>query len=264
MYLLACDESNRNPSDRRRFFIYGGIIVDGDNCLTIHQFFERLRIQYGITSGWNLKFDAAARPATLSAERFAEVKNRVLEAAPGWGVRFIAYVVHHRIADTRAKQERAFRSAMNTILYQFNGFLRQHDDHGVFLIDRFDGGACLDLLKSIFTRGLDLPAQNARRAIDRVTMMGASCLGASHLMSLLDIVLGAFRYCVNARAEKFEVARLLYSKLQPLLVTAPGNPRVEEWGLFLRPQEVRAADIQAEYTQLRQHLARLGQPERAV
>jgi len=37
MYILLADESNRNPSDRITFFIYGGIIVPLAECLNIHE-----------------------------------------------------------------------------------------------------------------------------------------------------------------------------------------------------------------------------------
>lgn len=256
MYLLLADEANRNPSNRARYFIYGGIIVAFPLLQEIHQFFEELRTRYRITPGWELKFDTAHRPVTLIAENFAAVKNEVLQAARGWNIRFLAYVIHHRVINVRRERERAFRPAMNTLLYNFNAFLTRERTHGLFVVDRFDGGACLDLVKSIFTRGLDLPPRNARRAIDRVCLMSASCVGAGHLMSLLDIVVGAFRFCLNVPRDRFDVARRLYGMVYPLTLASPTG-QTEEWGLFIRPQEVRAPHLIPEYQALEDHLRRL-------
>jgi len=262
MYLLLADETNRNPSDRVNYFIYGGIVVPSSALHEIHQYFEELRGRHGITSGWDLKFDTAYRPATINAERFAELKSEILQSAPGWNVKFLAYIIHHGIVDTRLKRERAFRGAMNTLLYNFNAFLARERTHGMFIVDRFDGAGCLDLLKSIFTHGLDLPAKNARRAINRICLMSASCLGAGHLMSLLDVVIGAFRFCINATRDRLEVARLLYRMVHPLLLASPSNPaRIEEWGLFIRPQDVRAPYLVSEYRALREHLCQLGEDD---
>lgn len=256
MHLLLADESNRNPSDRIRYFIYGGTIIDCARLLEVHEFLERLRETYGISPGWDLKFDTAYRPVTISADTFAEIKNEILQAARGWNIRFMAYVVHHRVVDVRRKRDRAFRLAMNTILYTFNCYLRNNNTHGQFIVDRFDGAACLDMVKTIFTGGLDLPPRNARRAINRVCFMGASCVGASHLMSLLDIVLGAFRFCVNASRDQMGVARLLYNSIRPLILTSPTG-QTEEWGLFIRPQNIRAPQLIPEYQALREHLDQL-------
>jgi len=209
---------------------------------------------------WDLKFDASFRPPALSGEKFAELKSKVLEEAAKRNVRFLAYVIHHGIVDTKLKKEKAFRAAMNTLLYNFNKFLTREQTHGLFVVDRFDGATCLDLVKSIFTRGLDLPPEKARKAIRRVFLMGASCIGAGHLMSLLDIVVGAFRYCVNAPEEKFAVARRLLSTLDPLLLSSPTNPALkDEWGLIVRPQDVRAPHFRIDYRAFRDRFARLRQ-----
>ena len=48
---------------------------------------------------WDLKFDASFRPPTLSGEKFAELKSKVLREAAKRNVRFLAYVIHHGIVD---------------------------------------------------------------------------------------------------------------------------------------------------------------------
>jgi FAD/FMN-containing dehydrogenase len=256
-FLLA-DESNRNPSDRIRFFIYGGIIVPVERLPEIHDRIEALRQQYGIATGWDLKFDAASRPVTLGSERFAELKNEILQIAIACHIRFMAYVIHHGVISIRHERDRAFRPAMNTLLYTFNCLLRREETHGLFVVDRFDGAACLDLLKTVFTRGLDLPPRNARRAIDRICFMGASCVGASHLMSLLDIVVGAFRFCINVDQQRIQIARRLFRAVWALILRSPHDPnRTEEWGLLIRPQNVRAPHLIPEYRALRERLGQL-------
>jgi hypothetical protein len=60
---------------------------------------------------------------------------------------------------------------------------------------------------------------------------------------MADIVLGAFRYCVNEMVRK-NVPLILYKKARPLMLCEPGNPsRVKEWGLFLRLKDVKATPI---------------------
>ena len=58
--------------------------------------------------------------------------------------------------------------------------------------------------------------------------------------------------------EKTEVPVQLYSKVRPLMVCEPRNPsKVEEWGLFLRPKEIRAITYKQDYTELLERLKSL-------
>ncbi len=91
-------------------------------------------------------------------------------------------------------------------------------------------------------------------------MYSVTSISCSHLCSVCDIVLGAFRYCVNS-VPPSEVAKGIYPTVRRLFLHPTGEPeKIENWGLFLRPKDVKVKSYADEYTQLRTHLTALEGP----
>lgn len=250
MHVLATDETNLTAGDQRRFFIYGGLVLPADVLPDLHVAIERIRLEHALRPGEPLKFDTRARPEHVSIESYTEAKSKVLGACVDLGVHFIAYLVLHAIA---RNQERDFlvESGVNTVLQIFNNkYLDEVASHGLVVVDRLPVNRDYDYLKDKF--GIGLTGDGWEQRLGRICLFSSTCDGASHLSSAVDIVLGSFRFCVNAddidhpavRAIFPQVARLLWHK------RVGGSLYVREYGLALRPTEVRVPAYQQQYDDL--------------
>lgn len=257
MFIFAGDESNVKQSREARFFIYGCVIIAADKASDICKRISGIRVEHGFGPDAEFKFDSHSRPAHLSYEEFTLAKNQVLEMCQDFGVRFMAYAVHHEIA--RNRDSDLYPWALNTLLLQFGFFLQRKTSTGICLVDRFRND--LNTLRGIHQQGVDPEVSDGSRLprrLENVLCYGTISIGTTHLATMVDIVLGAFRYCVNKMNET-KISLLLYRKVRPLLLCEPGNPsRVEEWGLFLRPREVNVPDYKRDYDALLQYLKSLG------
>ena len=257
MFIFVGDESNVKQSREAQFFIYGCVIIAGDKTSDICKRISRIRDAHSFARDAEFKFDSRSRPAHLSHDEFTLAKNQVLEMCQDFEVRFMAYAVHHEIA--RNRDSDLYPWALNTLLLQFDFFLQRKTSNGVCLVDRFRND--LNTLKRIHQQGVDPEVSGGSRLprrLENVLCYGTISIGTTHLATVVDIVLGAFRYCVNKMNET-KISLQLYRKVRPLLLCEPGNPsRVEEWGLFLRPREVNVPDYRQDYGVLLQYLKSLG------
>lgn len=252
MFVFAGDESNVTQSKQARFFIYGGLVIAADKASEAARRVSVIRTKYDFPRDAEFKFDVRSRPDDMSARQFREAKNEVLVASAELEVRFMAYVVHHGIA---ARQRRElWLWALNTLLCQFDLFLQRERSYGICLVDRFEND--MSVLRRIHQQGVDPEFGDGklRHALENVWCYGTVNIGTTHVASMVDIVLGAFRYCVNKMVNGSSPVDL-YSKVRPLMLCEPSNPaKVNEWGLFLRPREVKAASYKQEYDALLQYL----------
>lgn len=255
-YLLFTDETNQRPGQRARFFIYGGVFFPVDQLATLHKLVEEARRRHGFRSGDDLKFDTHSRPPHVSPDEHTAVKREVLTGCRDLGARFVAYLVLHEIARRRSVEELVSWGA-NTVLATFNRFLQEENDTGICILDRLPFDKGFQYLKEKFEVGVTFQRGRARR-LDRIQMFAASCSGATHAISAIDIVLGAFRYCVNER-ERQEVPRAML----PVVVSMMWHRQIgetnyfRERGLLLRPKDVVVREHQQEYQSLVDHLRRL-------
>lgn len=184
-----------------------------------------IRDKHRFTSDAEFKFDSPSRSAHLSYKEFTLAKNQVLEICQDLEVRFMAYAVHHDIVHNRERD--LYLWALNTLLLQFDFFLQRETSNGICLVDRFKND--LDILKKIHQQGVDPEVSDGSRLSRRlknILCYSTISIGITHLATVVDIVLGAFRYCVN----EIKISVQIYKKVRPVLLCEPGNPsRVEEW-----------------------------------
>ncbi len=82
--------------------------------------------------------------------------------------------------------------------------------------------------------------------------------GTSHATSAIDIVLGAFRYCVNERERDIAPRRIFPLVADMMWHRRVGNRvDIHEYGLLLRPKNIESLEYLLEYDQLTQHLSDL-------
>lgn len=259
MYLFVTDETNVQPSNSSKFFIYGGLIFSPEQAQAVHSDVEEIRRKYGFKPGDALKFDTRSRPEYVDRDQHREAKDQVIESCNKAGVKFIAYLVLHAIASGRATTG---EWALSSVLVPFGEiFLRDQRDAGIVIIDRLpDGSGAYDMLKRKFQIGLEIDGSGTMR-LNRILLYATTCDGASHLSSAVDIVLGAFRYVVNAqdRPQPGTAEGALLKKVAQMMYAKETGERLQarEYGLILRPKNVVHPPYKAEYDNLIGYLASL-------
>lgn len=255
-YLLLTDETNQQPSELARFFIYGGVFFPAAAIPDLHSLVQETRVEAGYRRAEELKFDTRSRPEHVSRQQHTQAKRRVLDGCAEADVRFIAYLVLHDLARNKSL-EQLVRFGVNTVLSTFQKFLADEGESGICLVDRLPYRHGHQSLGEIFQQGLQMP-NNRYHVLSRVQLLGETTQQESFLGSIVDIVLGSFRYCVNERQNE----RATRAMLRPL-VKMMWNRRVgdtvyvREYGLLFRPKTVAVPAYQEEYDNLTQHFVNL-------
>jgi hypothetical protein len=251
-YVLLTDETNQQPSERARFFIYGGVFFPAAAAPDLHALVREVRAEAGYRRADEFKFDTRSRPEQVTRRGHTDAKRRVLEGCAELDVRFIAYLVLHDIARNRS-MEQLVRFGVNTVLSTFQTFLEREGESGICLVDRLPYRHGHQSLGEIFQQGLQMP-NNRRRVLDRVLLLGETTQQESYLGSIVDIVLGSFRYCVNERQNERATRAMLPPVVQMMWSRRSGDTvYVREYGLLFRPLNVAVPAYQEEYEELTQH-----------
>ena len=252
MYILFTDETNLRASSAVKFFAYGGVFLDMSRLADLHRRIEAIRSHAGYQPGDELKFDTRARPPHVTLDMSTEAKNQVLTAAAALNCRFIACITHHEIAKTKSEHDLVTYGA-NTVISGFHRFLSNVDDQGICIVDRFSNSTEYKYLAEKFSTGLTFQDGRSLR-LDRIPLFAASCIGASHGAALVDVVLGAFRYCINT-PKNHSAAKKMMATLAQVLWSRDG--RFLEHGIVLRPTKLRHSPYKAEYDALVEQLRSL-------
>lgn len=249
IYIMLGDETNQQPSPEARFFIYGAVLIRSDYLKAVHDGVRAIRHQAKYSATDQLKFESRSCPKGVSHATFNGAKEKVLQLCFDNKVTFIAYVVHHEIAATQSLATKT-EWAANTILGCFNRFCEEKDATGIALFDRLPDDKSWSFLREKHQIGLVLP--RTTQPLDRVHCFAQTCSGASHLASVADIVLGAFRFCVNSSENQSKIAEKLFPKVAGLLWYRLNKNNVallREFGLLFRPKQC-AAHHQHSYDEL--------------
>jgi hypothetical protein len=200
MYLMYGDEADHTQGDKD-FIVCGAIFIDAERAKALHDAVNQARRDTGFASTDSLKSGTNTKPDDCSPKTHTDLKNRVLELAEQHGVIFAGYVCSHAIAKgapgktSQAKQETAVQWGFNELLKLFNDFLVYSQTFGLVILDRRSPDAQFTYMQKKFQVGLEYQA--SRRRLGNIISYSLTCDGCSHLSSVADIVIGAFRYCVN-------------------------------------------------------------------
>ncbi len=206
MYLLLTDETNRQPSTNTRFFIYGGLFFDLVQLPKLDQKIAQIRRRAGYVPTDPFKFNTKSRPKQVATEAHTAAKRELLLACQELDCRFIVNLTHHEIAKNQNQKIQVMWAA-NRMIGRFNHFLSRYvGDDGICVVDNLPKDTQWNYLREKHTRGLVLPDRET--PLDRIRLFAASTINASHVMSAVDVVLGAFRYCVN-NPQNVDAARLM-------------------------------------------------------
>lgn len=235
MHILLLDETNKDQSKARKFWLTGGLVIEWDNYLKLHNIIGKIRADAGFGPSDSLKFDTNSRPVQILPEEFKEVKRSVIQACLENDARFITIIIPHDIIRNQKMDEKYGKNA-DYVVGRFNMFLRDNNDHGFVLFDKIPHQQPRKYLRKLFTSGLDIQRSKEHVAMSRILLYGETYISCSHLASAVDIVLGAFRYCINTRRidnssiemMKIVVGMMIYKDLGVF------KQRID-YGLIIRP-----------------------------
>ena len=257
MHILYTDETNIQPSGDIKFFIYGGLIVDVDRMGELQARIEEIRRLAGYGPEDLLKFDTNSRPDHVDHETATEAKRQVIQACLDCDCLFIAYAIHHAILINADLQQQVLWAA-DHVISRFNKFLGLRSGEGICVVDNLPGSiGQREYLVTKFSVGLTLHT-GSTMPLSNIRLFAASHIGASHLASAVDIVLGTFRFCVNNAPSPMSqemmqsVALLMWHQIDD-----EGNPILLENGLIFRPRTIRSIQYQRDYQLLHDHMVTL-------
>lgn len=244
MYMMFADEADQDGS--REFLVYVAVFVPVSEALTIKREIESLRTEFEFPAGSPLKFSSGTRPSSVTREAHAEIKNRVLALAAQSDCKICCYLVPHSIAKGQDLQGR-LKFAVNTLASKFDQFLRESGGVGGWaFFDRTTDYRQSDYLRELMTEGVDWSGK--RKLLHHIIGMSDTREGYSHINSMCDIVVGAFRFIAN-EPDKDRVGTELMKPIAQLMwgtVDRLGKKTVRERGLLIRPRKVILTAYQAD------------------
>lgn len=264
MFLLYCDETNMEEKSGD-FLLYAGVSVPPGEAAALSRDIEHARKRRNVPVDFPLKFSPG--PKELAHTEFISLKQEILEKAKERGVKLFAYVVLHDIAKNTGL-DRARLNGINTVLYQFDCYLRRKNSCGIALLDRFnDKGNKIDAhTREKFSTGvLGLPHTPAKR-LNNILGVHYSAIGQSQFCSLVDIVVGSLRFAVNAHTRSQirhnETAAKLLRLLSPLFFregdSTSNADLIPEVGFQFSPKTVSIAKYRQQYQALQTFLTERG------
>lgn len=261
MFWLITDETNVEPQPGR-FFIYGGLIMTPEQMSGAHEAIQEIRQKYGFSDADDFKFETRSRPQAMTIEKWTSAKREAITAAENLGITLIIYVVLHDIAGNKSVTQ-ITEWAPNSVVAHFDmRFLAEKMSYGAVCIDRVDEKFGYRYLSSKFQEGIKLPGRSPEK-LRRIIHYSISCNGASHVSSLVDIVLGGMRYAVNTAGGvgKEELAKEILPPIARMMwhsVKADGSRRVGGYGFLQYPKEVKVPAYREQYVGLARTLSEWG------
>ncbi|WP_298558301.1 hypothetical protein [uncultured Aliiroseovarius sp.] len=247
MYILIADEADQDG--QKQFLVFAAVFFPSEKLLELHKGVESLRADHGYVSGDVLKSSPMTKPEHVSRDQHAEVKNKILKLAADTGCKICCYVVPHAIAKGQSHEDR-LKFGTNTILTKFDQFLSENGGvPGLAFFDHTKDYHQKKYLREVFELGIPWK-DGSRKKLEYVVSVDDTGIGHSHLASICDIVVGAFRFVAN-EPDKDKVGKILLKHLSRIMWgrLEQGKNHVRERGLCIRPRSIshkgHQADIEA-------------------
>ena len=255
MRLFYCDESNLEHR-RGDFFVYGGLSIPGDAAFDLSKEVDRIRDAANISHDFCLKFNPG--PTHLSHQEFIQIKQTIIQAAIDAGCELFISVILHNIA---TNVDLARRNEINRVCYHFNCSLNRIHDEGLVLIDRFEDKKIDSHLREKFSTGLTGMPYSEKMRLDKIIGYHYSAIGQSNFSSIVDIIIGSLRYCINVhtRSQASESATTILHLLAPLF-PMNANGLISELYFFFSPKIINISSYRNRYESLKEYLSSAGIP----
>jgi hypothetical protein len=258
VYTLLGDESNRTSIDGE-FFIYGGLVLETSKLGELSEGVARLRTEHQLPPGHPLKFSLSTLPEGWEKQQFHDLRSDVLRLATELGAKMIVYAVLHNVARTKSAEE-VQRMGMNSILNRYSTFLEKKQSWGLAMLDQ--DNLIFKNIREIHRDGLIVDGKNINLGPQIASVLAFDANG-SHLATVADLAVGAFRYCVNslpkvggeASISKMVASIHWYNELRNILPTVGGTViDFSSPNVMFRPIEVNYYNYKVRYSELERHL----------
>ncbi len=204
-----------------------------------------------------LKFNPG--PPNFRHDQFIQVKQAIIETAVTHGCVFLTSMILHNVATS---PDEARRNEINRLCLHFQYCLKIAGDFGLVLIDQFDDKKIDSHLREKFLIGatkLPYPPHEVR--FTQILGFHYAAIGQSHFGSLVDIVLGSFRFAINAftrgQTGQLATAAKMLGMISPMFYRLP-NGKVSELSLFFSPKIIKTQTYLKKYSDLRNFLIQHG------
>jgi hypothetical protein len=254
-YVGVLDESNLTPGDVVRFYVTAVLACPSESIGPLSIDVEAIRKRHGYRPGDFLKWETRSRPDQVNQSSHAAAKNAVLDVLQKHRLTFLPVLVHHHVADNKPRQGLVEWTA-NMAIRVWEKFLAAVDDTGVCILDRRPEGDEGAYLRGVFSRTAD-EISGRDYSLKRTYLLGYTMEGASHLLSVLDIALGAFCYSINERRpEKAGITSMLHSRVVAAMWITKSDGRrtmLHPDGYAFLPIARKSPRVLADYAALVEH-----------
>ncbi len=266
LYWFHIDETNATGKEAD-FLIVGGLILNGKQIMDADLAIDVIRKHFGYEPTDQFKFNTKSRPPQVTPENFRKAKETAISLLEPLGIRMVVYVVLHEIAKNKDAEE-MMAMAYNSLFDHFDSkFLESMNTKGVVCIDRGKDQFVFKYLQEKHQGGIRY-VDGYERHLDRIMHYSVTTDGASHISSLVDIALGAFRYCVNLsnspdKEQRLEIANSLLRPLSKALWSndANGKRLITGYGFLPHPRGgIRVESYRLKYETLAEDLQRWSTP----
>lgn len=264
-YVGVLDESNLSPGDFVRFYVTAVMACPAENLALLSQRVAEIRKRHGYRAGDFFKWESHSRPEHVSQKDHLDAKAETLEILRPHRLVFLPVLVPHHVAERNPSKTLVDWNANMAILL-WERFLESIHDTGVCILDRRPGGDDGSYLRELFSREAE-SSLGRDFSLKRTHVLGYTMEGASHLLSVLDIALGAFCYAINDRRQQQSqmASKMLKSVVGAMRQSViPGGQTVlETEGYAFLPLKKKTPRVRTEYDELIEHWNRLlaRQPE---
>ncbi|MGE5471140.1 MAG: DUF3800 domain-containing protein [Bacteroidota bacterium] len=256
MYLLYCDETNLEER-AGDFFVYGGLSVPGTTAALLSAEIDSIRSQFGVPRDFRLKFNPG--PKGMPHGDFLSLKAAIIDSAIRHEAKLLVSMILHDVATS---PNDARRNEINRVCYHFDCYLNRKKSPGLVLIDRFDDKAIDTHLAEKFSVGITGLPYSQEMRLHNIVGFHYSAIGQSHYSSVIDILLGSLRFCINgftrADAKAIDTAKILLPLMTPLFFREEGKSSISELGIFFSPKSIRSNKYRAIYVGLKEFLGSNG------
>lgn len=245
MFLMIADEADQDGA--KQFLVFAGVFFPSEALKILTEGVEKLRRKYGYGDGDLLKSSPTSKPKSVSSESHASIKNAILQLAANHECKICCYVVPHAIAKGQKHEDR-MKYGTNTLLQKFDQFLSEKGNAaGIALFDRTSDYKQPRYFGEVYSHGI--PWQDgSKKKLRNVVLIDNTGIGHSHLASVTDVVVGAFRFVAN-EPDKDKVGTVLTKLLKKLMwgvLDRDGQFNVGERGICVRPRNLKRPEYKAD------------------
>lgn len=243
-FLCLMDESGRQVSPNR-WFVYGGLAVEGSQIHELHRDLWRIRRQAHFSRDVALKWQAPPRKGRGSVKKGAHLLavDAVLDACVDRHAKLLLVMTPAGVTVNTQANNDSIKIGMSYILGALQRFFLAKNEYGIVLTDNPPGSGKLGPVEDVLLAGVPRGVGGSlrRRYYDRLICTGVTSIRSSRLISAIDIPLGAFAFCLNFGGVHPVRARALYNRLRPILHRERPGRYQNPWGygLRVRPQRFK-------------------------